>query len=188
MNACDGHARASLKVGAVMLSRDVLNQPLTGRARTVRSRSPLVTQLVTAIALASVCGAFVIGSMLVAVGLAAKHASDQFLALPTGLAVSGVPERSVLLDSNGNVFAYFWKQDRAAVPASAMAPWIRQAVVAVEDQRFFSNKGVDLLGAARAMYQDVSGGQHQGGSTITQQYVKNLLILRSPEAATADTL
>jgi penicillin-binding protein 1A len=52
---------------------------------------------------------------------------------------------------------------------------MRKAVVAVEDKRFWSEPGIDPRGIARAMISDVTGGSHQGGSTIAEQFVKNAL-------------
>ncbi len=58
-----------------------------------------------------------------------------------------------------------------------IAPIMRQAIVSVEDQRFYENKGVDLRGIARAVWQDIRSGKVvEGGSTITQQFVKNAYI------------
>ncbi len=57
-----------------------------------------------------------------------------------------------------------------------ISPVVKQAVVAVEDQRFYEHRGIDFLGIARALQQDiVAGSAVQGGSTITQQFVKNAL-------------
>ena len=53
---------------------------------------------------------------------------------------------------------------------------MKEAVVAIEDQRFYEHNGVDFQGIARAVWQDVtSGSAQQGASTITQQFVKNAL-------------
>ena len=58
-----------------------------------------------------------------------------------------------------------------------MAPIMRQAIVSVEDQRFYEHNGVDIRGIARALWEDVrSQGVVEGGSTITQQYVKNAYV------------
>jgi penicillin-binding protein 1A len=58
-----------------------------------------------------------------------------------------------------------------------VAPIMRQAIVAVEDKRFYEHNGVDLRGIARALWEDLrSGGVVEGGSTITQQFVKNAYI------------
>ncbi len=56
-----------------------------------------------------------------------------------------------------------------------ISPWMRRAIVAVEDRRFWSDPGVDIRGIARAFVADVTGGERQGASTIAQQFVKNAL-------------
>jgi penicillin-binding protein 1A len=65
-------------------------------------------------------------------------------------------------------------QSRILVTSSEIAPVMEQAIVAVEDKRFYQHHGVDLRGIARAIWADITS-QHvvQGGSTITQQFVKN---------------
>ena len=66
------------------------------------------------------------------------------------------------------------EQARILVPSGAISPWMKHAIVAAEDKRFYEHRGVDLRGMARALYADVSNhGAVQGGSTITQQFVKN---------------
>jgi penicillin-binding protein 1A len=68
-------------------------------------------------------------------------------------------------------------QARIVVPATAMSPWLRHAIVAIEDKRFYEHRGVDVRGMARALWADVSNqGVVQGGSTITQQFVKNAFL------------
>jgi penicillin-binding protein 1A len=56
-----------------------------------------------------------------------------------------------------------------------ISPYMRRAIVSVEDRRFWSDPGVDLRGIARAFVSDIGGGATQGGSTIAQQFVKNAL-------------
>jgi penicillin-binding protein 1A len=58
---------------------------------------------------------------------------------------------------------------------SDISPWMRGAVVAVEDKRFWSEPGIDFRGIGRAVISDVTGGSHQGASTIAEQFVKNAL-------------
>ncbi|MGH3066097.1 MAG: PBP1A family penicillin-binding protein [Gaiellaceae bacterium] len=68
-------------------------------------------------------------------------------------------------------------QSRVLVGTEEIAPIMRQAIVSVEDQRFFEHNGIDLKGVARALWQDIrSQGIVEGGSTITQQFVKNAYI------------
>ncbi|MGH9012177.1 MAG: transglycosylase domain-containing protein, partial [Acidimicrobiia bacterium] len=69
------------------------------------------------------------------------------------------------------------EQDREEVPLTEVAPVLTAAVLAIEDSRFFSHKGVDLRATARALRRNVEAGEvREGGSTITQQYVKNVLL------------
>ena len=65
-------------------------------------------------------------------------------------------------------------QARIVVPSKRISPWLKHAIVAIEDKRFYEHRGVDVRGMARALWADVSNrGAVQGGSTITQQFVKN---------------
>src|SRR4051812_11174530 len=69
------------------------------------------------------------------------------------------------------------EQDREQVRLDQMAAPLKAAVLAIEDSRFFAHKGVDLRAVARAMRRNAEAGQvKEGGSTITQQYVKNVLL------------
>jgi penicillin-binding protein 1A len=82
------------------------------------------------------------------------------------------PKSVLLLDSDGSPFATIRSpqvEDPAQIPT-----FMRQAIVAAEDERFYSSVGVDPLAIARAAWRDISGHQLEGGSTITQQYVKNV--------------
>ena len=68
-------------------------------------------------------------------------------------------------------------EDRVLVATEDIAPIMRQAIVSVEDQRFFDHKGIDLRGVGRALWADVrQQAIVEGGSTITQQFVKNAYI------------
>ncbi|HVA31434.1 MAG TPA: PBP1A family penicillin-binding protein [Gaiellaceae bacterium] len=67
-------------------------------------------------------------------------------------------------------------QSRVLVPSADIAPVMKQAIVATEDKRFYEHRGIDIRGMARAFWADVTNkGAVQGGSTITQQFVKNQL-------------
>ena len=65
-------------------------------------------------------------------------------------------------------------QARIIVPSQQISPWLKHSIVAIEDKRFYEHRGVDVRGMARALWADISSqGTVQGGSTITQQFVKN---------------
>jgi penicillin-binding protein 1A len=67
--------------------------------------------------------------------------------------------------------------NRQPLPLSKISPWLPDATVAIEDARFWQHDALDYRGIARALYQDVAHGQVvQGGSTITQELVRNLYI------------
>jgi membrane peptidoglycan carboxypeptidase len=72
----------------------------------------------------------------------------------------------------------FYQPDgnRTNVPLSKVPEHVQQAVLAAEDRTFYTNSGVSPTGLARAFWSNVRGGEQQGGSTITQQYVKNLFL------------
>jgi penicillin-binding protein 1A len=68
-------------------------------------------------------------------------------------------------------------ENRTAVPRSAISPWMPKATVAIEDRRFYHEGGVDPLGILRAFVADIRAGHVvQGGSTITQELVRNLYL------------
>ena len=67
-------------------------------------------------------------------------------------------------------------QSRVLVHSQDISAWMKQAIVATEDRRFYEHRGVDIRGMARALWADIRHrGAVQGGSTITQQFVKNEL-------------
>ncbi len=72
-------------------------------------------------------------------------------------------------------------ESRVIVPPRDIAPVMKQAIVAIEDRRFFEHRGVDLHAIFRAVWADVTTGNVvQGGSTITQQFIKNAYVHSAP--------
>jgi membrane peptidoglycan carboxypeptidase len=114
----------------------------------------------------------------------AAHQADTFENLPADLETPPVPERSVLLDSDGQQLAILrGTEDRFNVGIGQVATVMQRAIISIEDARFYQHHGVDLKGIARALVKNNTGGSAvQGASTITQQYVKNVL----QEKATTD--
>ena len=83
-------------------------------------------------------------------------------------------QNSVLVDVRGKYLATLSDQGRIIVPTKDIALSMQHAIIAIEDERFYENDGVDLRGIGRALFQDLSSRRaSQGGSTITQQFVKN---------------
>jgi len=147
-----------------------------------------LSRLVLLLALLAAAGLTVAAAaspLVLATGLAAKSTADSFEALPTGLPdpVLGVDSR--ILAADGSVVAVLHgPQNRVPVRVDQVAPVMRQAIVDIEDSRFYSHHGVDYKGLARAALKNTQAGvTEQGGSTLTQQYVKNVLLA---EASTPD--
>ncbi len=96
------------------------------------------------------------------------------------------PARSHRLERNGAIHDSTGKrvlavlrgaESRVVVPSAEIAPVMKQAIVAIEDHRFYEHHGVDVHGILRAVWQDVRNKRVvQGGSTITQQFVKNTYV------------
>ena len=90
-------------------------------------------------------------------------------------------QNSVIDDRDGNVLATLYgNQHRILLDSSEISLNVKQAVVSIEDQRFYEHRGVDFVGIGRAVVQDLlSQSAAQGGSTITEQFVKNALRAQS---------
>jgi membrane peptidoglycan carboxypeptidase len=119
-------------------------------------------------------------------GVAARDASQTFNNLPVS-GLGQVPTKTELLDSSGHVIATYYPRDifRDPVTWNQIAPVMRNAIVAIEDYRFWQHGAFDLHGTLRALYSTLSGGQVQGGSDLAQQYVKNACILTAHTQAAA---
>jgi membrane peptidoglycan carboxypeptidase len=150
--------------------------------------------------MSAVGGVLVAGIFLPVVGgfgLAARKASDSFTGLSSRLP-SSLPQRSEILDAAGHPLAYLYGHvfgnpqdvvDRVPVDYNQISPTMRQSIMAIEDSRYYQHGGLDFKGTARAAFDDLSGRSVQGGSTIAQQYVKNVLVLsaKTPAEAQAAT-
>ena len=86
-------------------------------------------------------------------------------------------KNSKLVDVHGNELGLLTgSEQRVFVAEARIAPVMKHAIIAIEDQRFYTNEGVDIRGIGRALWQDIVARRAvQGGSTITQQFVKNAL-------------
>ncbi|WP_238005317.1 transglycosylase domain-containing protein [Dactylosporangium sp. AC04546] len=108
-------------------------------------------------------------------GLAAKAGADHFEGLPTTFDALPSPQISYVYASDGKtLLAMMYDENRRDVPITDVAPVMAQAIVAAEDTRFYQHNGVDLKGVARAFVNNQNGGDQQGASTLTMQYVRQV--------------
>jgi membrane peptidoglycan carboxypeptidase len=181
------HARdasASREVGLVDLFPDGLPSAVEAAPRASRARR--LARLPRVLLWSAVAGA-VVAALAVPVVLppsfAARQAAYAWEDLPTALPLDAeLPQRSVLTDSAGKPFAVFYGQNRVPVTLKQVSPYAIDALLATEDDRFYEHGAVDLTALLRAVLATGSGSR-QGGSGITQQYVKNLLLTEARTTA-----
>src|SRR3989338_10500256 len=82
-----------------------------------------------------------------------------------------------IYDRNGKLlYDIYGEKNRALVNWNALPPYVKESTIAIEDKNFYKHKGFSAVGAARAFFNIVVFRKLQGGSTITQQVVKNTLL------------
>jgi len=191
------HAREGepLDAGLDGLFDGVLSTSVPGRARpsvlrrVLRLPGLLVWSAIVGALVACLAAPFVLPP-----AYAARQLIYAWEDIPSDLPLDvGLPLRTVLTDSDGNPFATFFAQDRLPLKLSQVSPHVIDALLATEDDHFYDHGAVDITGLARALFRNSTSGTRQGGSGITQQYVKNLLLTqaKSPEEeakVTAQTL
>lgn len=121
-----------------------------------------------------------------AAGTTTNSAMSLFDDLPSDLNPTRPSEISTIYYADGSVMANFWYQNRINVPITQISQNIQDAIVAIEDHRFYEHNGVDLEGMARAMVNNVQGGDTEGASTLTQQYVKNVFVEKASQLELTD--
>ena len=110
-------------------------------------------------------------SMVALVGVAYAKTT-----IPTPNELAGA-QTTVVYFSNGKTeIGRFGDQNRINVPIDQVPEHVQQAVLAAEDRSFYENNGISPTGIARAFWNNLKGGSTQGGSTITQQYAKNVYL------------
>ncbi|HZI98189.1 MAG TPA: transglycosylase domain-containing protein, partial [Actinomycetales bacterium] len=144
-----------------------------------------VSLLAAFVAVSVVAGVLAAGLVMPAVGATgtlARNSVDFFDSLPEELEQQPLSQQSRILWADGSVMATFYFENRVLVPLSSVAPVMRQAIIAIEDSRFYEHGGVDPQGMSRALVNNFSGGDTQGASTLTQQWVKNVLLQQARAA------
>ena len=114
------------------------------------------------------------------VGVAAKDVSKGMVNLPESLEAKDLSQKTRIYDVNGNLIASLYDQNRINVPLSSISRPMVKAIVAIEDYRFYDHGALDIRGTLRAFVTNqANGGSVQGGSSITQQMVKQTLLYQA---------
>ena len=143
---------------------------------TVR-RLRTVAQLLAAVLVAGALVAGVLFPWIGGSGLVARNSASLLDALPVELTDRTLPGNSIMLAANGEPITGFYELNRAPVGPDQIAPVMKQAMVAIEDARFYEHNGLDVQGTLRALAANLAaGGVEEGGSTLTQQLVKQTLL------------
>lgn len=140
-----------------------------------------VVQLTAAVGVTGVLVAAVALPVTGGIGLAARNSVRAFDEQPCDVE-AGVPEQaSTMYAADGHtVIATFYSQNRTVVPTSKIPKVMRQAIVAIEDRRFYEHHGVDPEALVRAVVKNQQAGDTvQGGSTLTMQYIKNVRLYQA---------
>lgn len=137
-----------------------------------------------AIGVSALAGLLVAGLALpvaAGLGLVARESANGFSDMPAELDTSNpLPERSRILDADGNLIATFYTENRVSKSLEDIAPVMQDAVLAIEDHRFFDHGPIDFQGTARAFFVNAEAGDiTAGGSTLTQQYAKLLTLAQA---------
>ncbi|WP_380158829.1 penicillin-binding protein [Kineococcus sp. R86509] len=152
---------------------------------TAHRRRPVLRLLAAFAAVSAVAGVLTAGLVVPAVAFSGSLTSagvDLFQELPADLGDQSLSEASTIKWADGTVMAKVYDQNRSVVSYDQIAPVMRDAIVSIEDDRFYSHGAIDTKGIVRALVSNAGGGGTQGASTLTQQYVKNVLVQQAVQA------
>lgn len=137
-----------------------------------------LTKLVASTVAAGVLGALALVPFASLSGVAVARTNDTMQTNLSDLTDGRGPGVTTITDSTDQPIAYIYAQRRFEVGGDQISTSMKDAIVSIEDRRFYEHDGVDLQGFGRAILTNlVAGGVEQGASTINQQYVKNFLLL-----------
>ncbi|HET9951389.1 MAG TPA: PBP1A family penicillin-binding protein [Candidatus Eisenbacteria bacterium] len=129
-----------------------------------------ILQVTSAILLVVLCGTIGVG-----VGVANWLQKD--LPSPASLQTIAPPVKTMVYDINGKLVHEFYKENRNLVPLRQIPKTMVDAILSIEDRRFYSHWGIDPIRLLGALANDIAAGRaEQGGSTITQQLARNLFL------------
>jgi penicillin-binding protein 1A len=129
-----------------------------------------ITKIIFAVLVVLLCG-------VIGVGIGVANWLRKDLPSPTNLQTIAPPVKTLVYDRNEKLVHEFFKENRSIVPLREIPRPLVQAILAIEDRRFYSHWGIDPIRLARALITDIiTHSPQQGGSTITQQLARNLFL------------
>jgi membrane peptidoglycan carboxypeptidase len=155
-----------------------------------RSRTTLIAKLAGTIVLAGALLAGVLFPWVGGTGLVARNSASLIDALPNELTDRVPAGNTKVLAADGSLITEFYSNSRTPVTSDQIADVMKQAQVDIEDSRFYEHNGLDVQGTLRALVTNVAAGSvREGGSTLTQQLVKQTLLqtAATPEERKAAT-
>lgn len=154
-----------------------------GRARRLAQSEPergsKASALGAMVVLAAGMGVLVAAVLVPGTAFVAATANDvtrDVVALPMKLEDQPNPQTTRLLAADGSLLAYFYQENRQDIPLDQISENVTNAILAIEDSRFYEHGALDLKGTMRALVNNAADGRTQGGSTLTQQLVKLTLV------------
>ena len=129
-----------------------------------------ILQVTSAVLLVVVCGT-------IGVGIGVANWLQKDLPSPASLQTIAPPVKTMVYDINGKLVHEFYKENRNLVPLRQIPKTMVDAILSIEDRRFYSHWGIDPIRLLGALANDIATGRaEQGGSTITQQLARNLFL------------
>jgi membrane peptidoglycan carboxypeptidase len=141
------------------------------------TRTRLVAKLAMTIVVAGALMAGLLLPWIGGAGLVARNSASLLDALPVELTDQTPAGNTRVLAADGQLITNFYTNNRTAVTADKISEVMKQALVDIEDSRFYDHNGLDVQGTARALMRNLAARSVQeGGSTLTQQLVKQTLL------------
>ena len=186
------------RTGGVLVPSRTLGAMATPSSRRESGRSTsrtVASHLAVMAVVSAILGVLVAGLAIPfagVMGVAAKDVSKGMVNLPEELEAKELAQKTRIYDVNGNLIASLYDQNRINVPLSQISRKMVQAIVGIEDYRYYDHGAMDIRGTLRAFITNQASGSVQGGSSITQQMVKQTLLTQAETkkeaaAATDDT-
>ena len=152
-------------------SRKKIVSPISGVATSLKARQKMSHWQMAVVLILTVSSLLMVGTW------ATYHFIFEDLPPVEQLTQRPLAATSSIVDRNGKLlYSMYDDENRTIVPLDQISTYLIQATIAIEDQTFFQHQGFSLKGIARAFMANVQGEVVQGGSTITQQLVKNRLL------------